>query len=391
MTSLSRVLLLAFATFTLQPAFAQVAPGDTPGTAKVIDLLQLNGSSTDPTKIDYAALPVLKTQHAVISATDAEWKFRLHSYLVRHDGKFWCMWSHGPVVEDVPTQHVRYATSDDGLKWTKPQILIPIPKEPYAYIARGFWVRNGELLTLAAHYKGKGAFGVDKELKLEAYVFDKAAQEWKLKGVVFDNAINNFAPQQISTGEWMMTRRDARFNVFMLTGGVKSIDDWRSVQVVDRLQAVRTTKFSPDEPIWWAQPDQSLVALFRDNGGSNRLFHATSNDNGKTWTKPEPTNFPNSTSKLYSLLTSTGRRVLISNANPKIGRRELHLSLSDDGKRFTHMARLDIPSPKPATLQYPHAIEHDGHLYITFSRNKTEIELIKVALKDIETLRDAKP
>jgi hypothetical protein len=97
--------------------------------------------------------------------------------------------------------------------------------------------------------------------------------------------------------------------------------------------------------------------------------------------------YPNSSSKLFSLRTEAGTRLLISNANPGVGRRELHLALSEDGLVFTKMVRLDIPSPKPATLQYPHAIEHDGHLLIAFARNKTTIEVVKVKLADIEALR----
>lgn len=353
-------------------------------------LLDLPGAGTDPVKIAYDKLPVVPVTHAVVSEGGGEWKFRLHSYLVRHGGKFWCMWSHGPEVEDLPTQHVQYATSDDGLKWSEPKVLIPEPKEPYAYIARGFWVRDGELLALAAHYKGKGAFGVDKELKLEAFAYDKATDRWAFKAVVFEDAINNFAPEPLPGGGWMMTRRDSRFNVYTLVGGEKGLGDWKSVQVVDRLKAVRTSKFSPDEPIWWPQPDKTLVALFRDNGGSSRLFRSTSADAGVTWTAPEKTNFPNATSKLFSLRTSGGTRVLISNANPGVGRRELHVSSSADGVAFTRMARLDVPSPKPATLQYPHALEHDGHLYVTFSRNKTAIEVIKVRVSDVELARPGK-
>ncbi len=373
--------LIGFANLAiLSPVF----PG-TAEPAKSADhvLLNLPGTDGDPQKIDYDRLPVIPVTHAVVSAGDPDWKFRLHSYLVHHDGKFWCMWSHGPVVEDVPTQHVRYATSPDGLKWSEPRILVPPPKEPYAYIARGFWVRDGQLLALAAHYKGKGAFGVDKELKLEAYAFDKKTGQWSFRSVVYDNAINNFAPERLPTGEWMMSRRDARFNVFALIGGTKAIDQWRSVEIVDRLKAVRTSGFSPDEPVWWAQPDRSLVALFRDNGGSSRLFRSTSADAGRTWTPPVRTNFPNATSKLYSLRLKDGTRLLISNANPRLGRRELHVSSSADGVAFTRMVRLGIPSPKPATLQYPHAIEHDGQLFIAFSRNKTAIEIIRVRIEDL--------
>ncbi len=350
-------------------------------------LLALPGSDGDPAHIDYAKLPVLKGMHAVVCPPDEQWKFQLHNYLLHHDGKYWCMWSHGPVVEDMPTQHVRYATSEDGLKWSEPKMLTGAPAEGRAYIARDFWVRDGELLALAANYKGKGAFGVDKDLRLEAFAWDKQDASWKRKGLVFENAINNFAPQKLSTGEWMMTRRDPRFNVSMLIGGVKSFGDWRFVPVVDRLAIARATRFSPDEPVWWEQPDKSLVALFRDNGGSNRLFRAFSNDHGQTWSAPVKTDFPNAPSKIFSLLTSGGYRVLISNANPAAGRREIYLSISEDGITFTRMAKLDIPSDKATTFQYPHAIEHDGHLLIAFSNKKNFTELLKIPLAEVERLR----
>jgi hypothetical protein len=98
-------------------------------------------------------------------------------------------------------------------------------------------------------------------------------------------------------------------------------------------------------------------------------------------------NFPNATSKLFSLRTSGGSRLLISNANPALGRRQLHLSLSEDGLVFTRLALLAIPSSRPATLQYPHAIEHDGHLLVACSRNKAMIEVLKIPLREIEALR----
>ena len=89
-------------------------------------------------------------------------------------------------------------------------------------LPRDFWVRDNELLALVAHFRDKGAFGVNKELKLEAYVWDKAADAWKFKIKLYDNAINNFAPQKLASGEWLMTRRDARFSVYMLRGGVEA-------------------------------------------------------------------------------------------------------------------------------------------------------------------------
>lgn len=365
--------------------FGQAAPADPAKNPGAEILLNLPELGTDPAKIDYAKLPVLKGEHAVVAPFEEQWKLKLHNYLIHHDGRYWCMWSHGPVVEDVPTQHVRYATSADGLKWSEPKVLVGVPKEGYAYIARDFWVRDGEFLALAAYYKGKGAFGVNKELELQAHAWDAKAEAWKFKGMIFKDSINNFAPQKIPTGEWMMTRRDARFTVTMLIGGLKGIDDWKVFPVVDR-KAVE--KFSPDEPFCWVLPDKSLTALFRDNGGSSRIFRSFSTDNGKSWSIPVKTNFPNSTSKFFTLRTSGGYWAMVSNANPALGRRQMFLSLSEDGLVFTRMALLDIPSPKPATLQYPHVIEHDGQLLIAFSRNKNIIEVLKVPLKDVDALRD---
>lgn len=360
-----------------------VAADPASGDASVSIVLNLPGSGTDPAQIDYAALPQLSGTHALISPVDATLKFQLHNYLIHHAGRFWCMWSQGPPVEDEPSQSIRYATSDDGLTWSQSKPLTQPPAEGYAYIARGFWLRDGELLALVAHFKGKGAFGVNKELQLRALAWDETSSGWKDKGLVFDNAINNFPPQQLPGGEWLMTRRDSRFNVFVLIGGRRSIDDWQSYPVVAR-QAVKG--FSPDEPIWWPLSDDKLVALYRDNGGSSRLFRSFSTDRGRTWTTPVLTNFPNATSKIFSLRTSKGDRLLISNANPGVGRRQLHVSLSEGGSTFHRMAQLAIPSDKPATLQYPHAIEHEGHLLIAYSRNKGAIELLNVPLAELERL-----
>ncbi|MBD3673640.1 MAG: exo-alpha-sialidase [Planctomycetaceae bacterium] len=378
-------------------------------------ILNLPNSGTDPAAINYDQLPRLSGEHAIINQVAYSPDFQpgdklemnrmrlqLHNYLAWYDGRFWCIWSDGPRIEDWPTQEIKYATSKDGMAWSEAKSITGTPDEPYAYIARGLWIRDGELLALGAHYKGKGAFGVDKELELRAFVWDKANQQWSLKGKVYDNAINNFPPQKLPNGNWILTRRDSRFNVTMLIGGKEQLDDWQAYPVV-RMNEVKG--FRPDEPIFWQLPNEKLNALLRDNGGSQRLFHATSTDFGKTWTTPRLTNFPNSTSKIFSIPTSRGYRVMISNANPELGRRQLHLSISEDGVHFNRMAQLDVPAPEAppgfesiwkkfnkgiASLQYPHVIEHDGHLWIALSRCKLQTEIFRVSLDKLDRLRGEK-
>lgn len=387
----------------------EVLPGNDP-----LPILNLPHSGNDPAAIDYGALPTLQGEHAIVNtvtpgphADSADridmhhLRLNLHNYLVRFDGRFWCIWSDGPKVEDWPTQEVRYSTSTDGLTWSPAQSVTGTPDEPFAFIARGLWIRHGELLALAAHYRGKGAFGAQdqKKLQLLAFRFEKKSNRWVRHGRLYDNAINNFPPQRLQSGDWILTRRDSRFNVTVLIGGARSLSDWQAFPVV-RVGEVQ--RFRPDEPIFWPLPQGELFALFRDNGGSRRLFQAYSRDQGRSWTTPVLTNFPNATSKLFSIQTSRGFRILVLNANPQIGRRELHLAVSPDGRHFTRLARLDVPSPPTvpqsvsrlrkklsagiASLQYPHIIEHEDHVLIALSRGKVQIEVFRVSLDDIAAL-----
>ncbi len=379
-----------------------------------VAILNLPGFGTDSQAISYAKLPTLSGKLAVINAASLgphartpdkvdmhDLRLNLHNYLAYFDGKFWCIWSDGPKVEDWPTQEIKYATSQDGLTWSPAKSVTGTPPKPYAFIARGLWLRDGQLLALAAHYREKGAFGAQetKQLELVAYRYEAESKSWKSEGRVYDNAINNFPPQKLPSGDWILTRRDSRFNVSVLIGGRKALDDWQVFPVV-KIGEVKG--FRPDEPIFWPLPDNSLYALFRDNGGSQRLFHSVSRDQGHTWDTPAISNFPNSSSKLFSMQTSRGYRVLVLNANPAIGRRELHLAVSKDGKTFTRLARLEIPSPPAipkdvsritkkfsagiASLQYPHVIEHNERLLIAFSRGKVQTEVFHVSLDDIDAL-----
>lgn len=413
----SRYRLAAAAGLLVSLAFASwTAAAD--GLAPMLDL---HGIGQDPAQIDYGKLPVLSGQHSLVTAgpkdergtqaqifdradldDPAKWNFRLHSYLAYHEGQYWIMWSHGRIVEDHPTQHLRYATSSDGLKWSEPKILAgPPERDGFRYIARGLWVRDGKLLALASHdeaYTNGRVHFFGPSLDLRAWEWQPAAKTWKALGVIADGAINNFPPRQMPNGKWGMICRPPDYvrSAFMLSGGVDSLTSWvRSPIVTDR----PADGFRPEEPDWWTLPDGRLIGLFRDNNRSGRFYRAVSTDSGLSWTAPVKTNFPDATSKFFCLRTSRGYYVIVSNANPK-GRNPLALSTSEDGITFTRMSRLPVPVSRDGgafdaahtsgSVQYPHVIEHNGHLYITYSRHKTSIEVIRVSLDEVDRLRQGR-
>lgn len=381
---------------------------------EVFKLLDLPDTDSNTGAINFDKLPLLKGVHSVINpvapgpnpAPDdvidmRDMRLNLHNYLAYHDGQYWCMWSDGPRIEDDPTQEVRFATSEDGIHWSQAQELTGKPEEPEAYISRGLWVRENEIIALVAKFRGKGAFGdpVTKKLQLIAFKFLPSTRKWTQLSSVYDNAINNFPPQKLPDGEWILTRRDSQFNVSILIGGEESIAHWKNFPLVGLLSV---PGFRPDEPLLIPNiKNGEIVALFRNNGPIRKLYRSVSNDSGQSWTTPQETNFPNATSKVFALNVSRGYTAIILNANTAIGRREIHLAISQNGRTFTGMARLDIPNPTPltdpiprierklrsgvASLQYPHAIEQNGHLFIAFSRGKVQTEIFRVSLDDIES------
>lgn len=354
-------------------------------------------------EIDFAVLPRVPSEHVVISDVRAKGAdptkldkkaggVNQHNYLAHHDGQFWAMWSDGPGIEDRVGQRVKYATSADDLKWSEPKFMTPIPPNsgpdsPHygtrtgkgmRYISRGFWKRDGELLALASLDEAAGFFG--KSLELRAFRFNKTRDAWDDAGVVFKNTINNFPPLRLRTGDWMMSRRAYDYKttgVHFLVGGVKALDAWESFPVLGTASDLKA-----EEPDWWILPDQNLAAVFRDNRGSGFLHRAFSTDDGRTWSTPQKTNFPDAISKISGLRLRDGRYVLISNPNPK-KRDPLTLSISDDGLAFTRMLYL----VGGRHIDYPHVIEHGDSLFIAFAGGKQSVELLKVKLSDVDAVK----
>lgn len=396
MNSLNSLVLLSFAVtasaFAAAPNSVPPHPAKNPASAL---MLAADWVPADPHTIDFDRLPRVPVQHIVVSDVSAKKGVNQHNYLVHHAGRFWAMWSDGPRVEDMGGQVVKYSTSADGVKWDAPKPITGAPRgivpgsphyntrnqEGFRYISRGLWVRDGELLALVSLDEAAGFFG--PSLELRAFRWTAAAEKWDDIGVVHDNAINNFPPQKLPTGEWAMTRRKFDYKdtgVEFLIGGVKRLDDWISVPVVGG--AGGDVALKAEEPIWWTLPDGNLMALFRDNAGSGYIYRAFSTDSGRTWSPPVKTDFPDARSKLHGLRLRDGRYVLVSNSRPK-KRDPLTIALSDDGMVFDKLFYL----VGGRHVDYPHVMEHDGHLYIAHSGAKMSVEIQRVKLSDLNAMK----
>lgn len=396
---ISRVLLMAVIFCSCSPKSAETGQeGGSDSGMQATDVnasLMLRGDwvPDDPHQIDFESLPVVPSEHAIISdVRDLDGhRVNQHNYLVYYDGRFWAMWSDGPGVprlgpgqhrnrapgHDRADQHISFSTSEDGLKWSAKQDLAGAPEKGYGWIARGFWLREGKLLALASRYKAPSYLG--EGLQLHAFELERSEPpKWKHLGMVNDNALNNFPPKKIPSGEWMMSRRDSLANVYFMVGGTKGFDQWESFPI----EVDEGSGLAPEEPGWWVLPDNRLVALFRDNGGSGYLFRSFSTNNGRSWSKPVKTNFPDAKSKFSVLRLADGHYVIVSNPDPR-KRDPLAISISDDGLVFHTMGYL----VGGRNVDYPHVIEHDGNLFVAFSSAKQSVEVLRIKLSDLDKIR----
>ena len=101
--------------------------------------------------------------------------------------------------------------------------------------------RGGELLALASLDEAGGFFG--PSLVLHAFRLSASGRTWEPAGIVCRNAINNFPPERLPDGQWMMSRRPHNYRdvgVHFLIGGVDTIDQWASFPVLgSNTEAVR--------------------------------------------------------------------------------------------------------------------------------------------------------
>jgi hypothetical protein len=150
-------------------------------------------------------------------------------------------------------QRVRGATSVDGVIWSAPFDIAGDPPEGHGWIARGFWIRDGKLLALASRFQPPEYIGPGLALCTFEMVDGgpgpaAKAPAWKPLGVLLDDALNNFPPQKLPTGEWMMSRRDGKADVSVMIGGIAGFDRWTSTPMV---AYAGEGGFKPEEPIWY--------------------------------------------------------------------------------------------------------------------------------------------
>lgn len=331
-------------------------------------------------------LPVLPTETSVIfKAEEGEWQFNLHSFIARHDGKFWAIWSSGRVDEDSSSQFIRYATSEDGIRWSASGTMAPDPdgeEGPLRWLASGLYEENGKLYGLGCLNTGQEKGAVWSGAKLHRFRWDEG--KWVDEGVFGDNAMVYFPPLKVG-GRDFFVWRDEKAHFFTA----------RSTDKAGKWDIRKHPSFPPDyrmsETGAYEDADGTLHLIIRDQGKTRRLYHSLSFDGGGTWSLPVKTNYPDSVSKNFAGRLKDGRFFLINNPQANGSRDPLAISFSADGWSYGNprILRKDAPERRytgkfknARSFQYSDAMEHDGRLWVIYATNKEDIEISSFRVGD---------
>lgn len=334
-------------------------------------------------------LPLVgRSTSTVYRGIESHSKFNLHSYLAVHENRLWAMWSSSRVGEEDPDQLLRYATSPDGHHWSEAKVLAADPdgpEGPQRWIARGLYKDAGRLSALGARigrasYRDRGSGDVWGDLKLMR--FEWSGSSWISAGGFADDCMNNFPPMRLGK-VWVMPCRDHWMNMFVGLAAHPGPTAWKRVPLDSAPPFHRM-----DEPTLYVTDDNVAHLIIRDGTRSGFLLHSVSQDQGQSWSRAVRTNYPDATSKNFVGRLSNGAYFLINNPHPK-QRDPLAISISPDGWSFSHPRavrkglpprRFGGPAKANGSAQYPHAIEHNGSLWVIYSTNKEDIEITEIPL-----------
>ncbi len=138
------------------------------------------------------------------------------------------------------------------------------------------------------------------------------------------------------------------------------------------------SNFSGIQPSVLFHPEGRLQLLARSKEGS--ILSAWSEDQGKSWTAPEPSQLPNPNSGTDAVTLKDGRHLLIYNhTSPVPGkwggpRSPLNLAISADGVEWDAVTILES---EPGEYSYPAIVQaEDGRVHITYTWKREKVKYL---------------
>jgi predicted neuraminidase len=184
--------------------------------------------------------------------------------------------------------------------------------------------------------------------------------------------MTRISPITLSTGRIVLPLYSDGYNLSLMALSDDRGETWRASKPIVGLGNV--------QPSVVEKKNGTLVAYMRDNGNApHRVIHATSDDQGETWTVGMDTDLPNPGASVAAISLEDGRWVMALNDTEK-GRHQIAFALSDDeGATWKWKRHADKAEPgTPGSFAYPSLCKGTGGLvHASYSHKSVDGASIK--------------
>jgi len=293
-----------------------------------------------------------------------------------HGDKLYASFGHNRGGENTDTEEARFTVSTDlGRTWSEVKT-IDSGDGPVGISHGSFLSYEGRLWAFMGAYTG-----TMQGIHTRAYLLDEASVAWQAKGTVIEGGFWPMQePVRMENGNWILAGITA--GVYDGKGthpaavAISHGEDFTKWDLVPIPQLPGIAMWGESSVIVHGKKVTSISRY----GAQPLALVAESADSGRTWTTMRPSNLPMATSKPIAGRLSNGQRYLVCSSSADGGGRRapLTIAVSKAGEEvfnkvfvIRHAVFPDGPgeSHEKASLSYPYAIEHEGHLYVGYSNN----------------------
>ena len=318
--------------------------------------------------------------------------------IIRHKDTWFVCWGNNRGRENTVTEVNRGRRStDDCLTWSEVEMIGPGVGPPdartEAHSHGVFLSREGVLWAFLARFgQGEGRFA---GLSMEAFTLDEKADRWESRGIVAKGIWPLRKPEKIDDGNWFVPGCDEDWHAAVAISHGDDLTRWDTIKIPVR------GRIYTEASAWIDGSDVLLVMRNHSprDPGFNCAAVSVSRDFGRTWSPARESNLLMTTSKPYCGVLSTAQRYLIANTVRDHGGRRWPLTIAvgrPGAKTLSRVWRIrDGLRPgeegtRNRNLAYPHAVEHDGKLYVVYSvgfganLNHCELAVIPISSLAVE-------
>lgn len=317
--------------------------------------------------------------------------------LMPFKGRLYAQWQSSARDEDAPDTRVLYAVSDDGLRWSTPQVLATAGKNGEMRSSGGWWTDGKTLVAYlnvwpTGFQSGDGGHTAYR-LSTDGRIWSEPQRVTGADGQPVEGIIEQ-DPHRLPDGRIL--------TAFHLQPGLIAAPFWTDDPLgLTGWQRGRMQNLPHDnnkvsrelEPSLFLRGD-CAVMVFRDQASSFRQLASESCDRGESWTQPVPTDMPDSRAKQSAGNLADGTAFIVNNPSGDKLRLPLAITLSDDGRLFSRAFLLrgadELPPLrfegryKRLGYHYPKSVVWRGHLYVGYSTHKETVDVTRVPLDSLK-------